>query len=184
MHRGRGRASFMWGSSTRNTRIERLWVEINDDCVEFQDEWNLHPLRGPLTNDKSPADIHFLGQLTEGVYRDDPLDGIHPDAINRYYGVAGARLRRRRNQTGAGIISEDEDEDADGDDHEPSMREQLENRVQEDLAQNIRHEPVKVAKSRSPFTDGELEDHFLQLLEDVFAQPEVLPEDYGVIENE
>lgn len=113
MHRGPGRASFMWGSyiffsfcttseaslsiirSTRNTRIERLWVEVgtqfarrwrafftrlgrlhgldrknpahlwllhhlflselNEDCDEFQDEWNLHPLRGRMTSDQSPA---------------------------------------------------------------------------------------------------------------------------------
>ncbi|KAF8155225.1 hypothetical protein K438DRAFT_358148 [Mycena galopus ATCC 62051] len=224
MHRGPGRASFMWGSSTRNTRIERLWVEvgtqfarrwrafftrlgrlhsldrkdpshlwllhllflpdINDDCQEFQEEWNLHPLGGRATNDQSPADIRFLGQLTEGVYRHDPLDGIHPDAINRYYGVAGARLRRGRNQTGAGIVSEDEGESEDEDEAEPSMEEQLENRVHADLSQNIRHEPVKVAKSRSPFTDGELENHFLGLLENVLAQPGLLPEDYGVLENE
>ncbi|RDX53979.1 hypothetical protein OH76DRAFT_1313617, partial [Lentinus brumalis] len=26
--RGANRASFMWGSSTRNTRIERMWVEV------------------------------------------------------------------------------------------------------------------------------------------------------------
>ena len=80
--------------STRNSRIERLWVEvgsqfvrhwqaffsrlerlhgldiervghlwllqdlflnaINDDCKTFQDEWNLHPIAGPSTNNKSP----------------------------------------------------------------------------------------------------------------------------------
>ncbi|TFK60363.1 hypothetical protein BDN72DRAFT_736080, partial [Pluteus cervinus] len=84
--RGLNRASFMWGSSTRNTRIERLWVEvgsqfarywrafflrlerchqldrkkphhlwlihvlfldeINQDCEEFELNWNNHPLSG------------------------------------------------------------------------------------------------------------------------------------------
>jgi hypothetical protein len=84
--RGRSRASFMWGSSTHNTRIERLWVEvgsqfarawrafffrleelhgldrknpfhlwllhflfldsINDDCEEFAENWNAHPISG------------------------------------------------------------------------------------------------------------------------------------------
>ncbi|KAJ7180225.1 hypothetical protein C8R43DRAFT_870886 [Mycena crocata] len=188
MHRGPGRASFMWGSSTRNTRIERLWVEVstqfarrwrafftrlgrlhqldrknpahlwllhqlflaevNDHCLEFQEEWNLHPLRGRLTSDQSPADIRFLGQMTEGVYKHDPLDDIHPDAINRYYGVEGPRTRRARNQTGAGITSEDEAEEGE----DPTEEEQLENRIQADLAQNIRsqgsQESVTFQRSR------------------------------------
>ncbi|KAJ7435447.1 hypothetical protein FB451DRAFT_1153778 [Mycena latifolia] len=225
MHRGPGRASFMWGSSTRNTRIERLWVEVgtqfarrwrafftrlgrlhhldrknpghlwllhllflrelNDDYREFQDEWNLHPISGRTTSDQSPADMRFLGQTTEGIYRQDPLDGIHPDAINRYYGVAGPRQHRARNQTGAGLASDDEDEDNEEEDaHEPSLEEALENQIQTDLAQNIRHQPIKVARHHPPFKDPEIENNFLDVLEDVLAQPGILPEDYGVLEDE
>ncbi|KAJ7336838.1 hypothetical protein DFH08DRAFT_705802 [Mycena albidolilacea] len=94
LHQGPGRASFMWGSSTRNTRIERLWVEVgtqfarrwrafftrlgrmhsldrknpmhlwhlhrlfldklNNDCHEFQEEWNHHPMSGNMTGGQSP----------------------------------------------------------------------------------------------------------------------------------
>jgi hypothetical protein len=109
LHRGPGRASFMWGScvilspsfynltigrSTRNTHIERLWVEVgtqfarrwrafftrlgrmhsldrknpahlwllhrlfldelNEDCREFQEEWNHHPMSGNMTGGQSP----------------------------------------------------------------------------------------------------------------------------------
>ncbi|KAJ7032986.1 hypothetical protein C8F04DRAFT_1003267 [Mycena alexandri] len=214
----------MWGSSTRNTRIERLWVEvgtqfarrwrafftrlgrlhhldrknsshlwllhtlflpdINDDCLEFQEEWNLHPIKGRTTNDQSPADMRFMGQTTEGVYREDPLDGIHPDAINRYYGVEGRRLRRGRNQTGAGVTSDDEGEVTDSDDDERSLEEQLENRVQDDLSRNIRHAPVKVARHRCPFQDEELQDHFLTLLDDILSRPEDLPQGYGIVDDE
>ncbi|KAK7063405.1 hypothetical protein R3P38DRAFT_3301282 [Favolaschia claudopus] len=231
MHRGPGRASFMWGSSTRNTRIERLWVEvgtqfarrwrgfftrlgrlhrldrknqshlwllhqlflqeINEDCAEFQDEWNHHPISGRMTSDQSPLDMRYLGQLTGGIYREDPLDaldpldGIHPDAINRYYGAEGRRLRRSRTATGAGTseLGADEDED---DDVEPSEQEVLENRIGEDIAQNIRHQPVKVARHRSPFKDKELEEHFLDLLTELLSNPEedLLPEGYRVIADE
>ncbi|KAJ7469655.1 hypothetical protein FB451DRAFT_1038561 [Mycena latifolia] len=213
-----------WHRSTRNTRIERLWVEVgtqfarrwrafftrlgrlhkldrknpghlwllhklfltelNEDCQEFQDEWNLHPISGRLTSDQSPADMRFLGQTTEGLYRHDPLDGIHPDAINRYYGVAGPRLRRSGYQTGAGIASDEEDEAPSSDEDEPSAEEQLENQIEADLAQNIRHQPVKVARHHSPFDDSDSEDNFLGLLENVLQQPDVLPEDYGILEDE
>ncbi|KAK6988415.1 hypothetical protein R3P38DRAFT_2573347 [Favolaschia claudopus] len=229
MHRGPGRASFMWGSSTRNTRIERLWVEvgtqfarrwrafftrlgrlhrldrkrpshpwllhhlflseINHDCSEFQEEWNLHPLGGRTTNDNCPmVHIRFLGQTTHGLYDNpgveerDPLEGIHPDAINRYYGVAGRRRRRRRNQTGAGIESDDELED--DEEVEPSLAEELENRVQADLQHNIRHQPVKVAQNRSPFADAEDKRRFLVLMRALLDRPDIVPVDYGVTEEE
>ncbi|KAJ7659357.1 hypothetical protein DFH06DRAFT_1406595 [Mycena polygramma] len=224
MRRGPGRASFMWGSSTRNTRIERLWVEVgtqfarrwrafftrlgrlhrldrknpghlwllhrlflpdlNDDCKEFQAEWNLHPISGRMTSDQSPADIRFLGQTTEGVYHQDPLDGIHPDAINRYYGTAGARRQRRRDQTGAGHASDDDEEDGDESDTEPGAEDTIENQIGADLAQNIRHAPIKVARHHSPFADAEQEDIFRELLEEVLSHPDDLPADYGILEDE
>ncbi|KAJ7705169.1 hypothetical protein B0H16DRAFT_1827476, partial [Mycena metata] len=224
--------------STRNTRIERLWVEVgtqfarrwrafftrlgrihnldrknpghlwllhrlflptlNEDCREFQEEWNLHPISGQMTSDQSPAvscdslymekadftaqDIRFLGQTTEGVYRDDPLDGIHPDAINRYYGVAGPRLRRARHHTGAGVSEEDDDEDET--DYEPTPEELRENQIEADLAQNIRHQPIKVARHRSPFQDLDSENTFLEILDDLLSHPDILPEDYGILEDE
>ncbi|KAJ7635201.1 hypothetical protein FB45DRAFT_670811, partial [Roridomyces roridus] len=210
-------------SSTRNTRIERLWVEvgtqfarrwrgfftrlgrlhrldrknpvhlwllhrlflpeINEDCTEFQEEWNLHPIRGPgLTSDQSPADIHFLGQLTEGVYREDPLDGIHPDAINRYYSVEGRCLRRSRDQTGAGVSADEGQEDSDREEVEEV--EELENHIAADLNSNIRHAPVKVARHFSPFKNAHVEQQFLLLMESVLAEVEHAPGGYGVLSEE
>lgn len=128
--------------------------------------------------------MRFLGQTTEGVYRHDPLNGIHPDAINRYYGVAGPRQRRRRHQTGAGIASDEEDQPDESDAEEPDQQEELENRIQADLAQNIRHSPVKVAKHRSPFKDPADEQNFLGLLGNILQHPDLLPEDYGILEAE
>ncbi|KAJ7459475.1 hypothetical protein B0H11DRAFT_1737159 [Mycena galericulata] len=210
--------------STRNTRIERLWVEVgtqfarrwrafftrlgrlhrldrknpahlwllhrlfldllNEDCTEFQTEWNLHPVSGRTTSDQSPADMRFLGQTTEGVYT-DPLDGIHPDAINRYLGVAGPRQHRSSNQTGAGHASDD-DSDSDDEEQEQLLRTDeadIENRVGRDQAHNIRHAPIKVARHQSPFENIAQEEGFLDFLEDTFQQGD-LPEDYGVQDHE
>ncbi|KAJ7223353.1 hypothetical protein GGX14DRAFT_352040, partial [Mycena pura] len=209
--------------STRNTRIERLWVEVgtqfarrwrafftrlgrlhgldrkapaqlwllhqlflpalNEDCNEFQEEWNLHPISGRMSNNQSPADMRFLGQTTEGIYHHDPLDGIHPDSINRYYDVAGARRHRNRHQTGAGIASDEEEDSEPDTDTEPTPEEALENQIESDLAENIRHTPVKVARHQSPFEDAEEEQDFLELLKEVL-ETDSLPEDYGILEDE
>jgi hypothetical protein len=84
--RGLNRASFMWGPSVFNTRIERLWVEvgrchllernnashrwllhylflesINDDCKRFCEEWNAHPISG-VAGGYSP-NVSFLIQF-------------------------------------------------------------------------------------------------------------------------
>ncbi|KAJ7714865.1 hypothetical protein B0H16DRAFT_1340362 [Mycena metata] len=222
--------------STRNTRIERLWVEvgtqfarrwrgfftrlgrlhsldrknpghlwllhhlflatINEDCRDFQEEWNLHPISGRTTNDQSPAvslvystctaelifnsqDLRLLGQTTAGVYAVDPLEGVDLVAINRYYGVEGPPRRRGRHETGAGQGSDDEDSDAETD-VEPDPEEELENQIEAVQAQNIRHAPVKVARHHSPFEEAADEATFLELLAIVISQPDVVPEDYGV----
>jgi hypothetical protein len=129
--------------------------------------------------------MRFLAQTTEGVYRSDPLDGIHPDAINRYYGVAGLPRRRRRNQTGAGHASDDDSASEESDDGlEPrDLDGELENRIGDDQAGNIRHAPVKVARHESPFQTNEQEDMFFSLIQAITAHDE-LPEDYGIQPDE
>ncbi|KAK6968889.1 Integrase catalytic domain-containing protein [Favolaschia claudopus] len=93
-HRGARRASFMWGSSTRNTRIERLWVEhtsmhhlwllhrlfldyINSDCHDFEATWNLHPLSG--TRNK-----------TNPHCETEHGPGVHPSILEEYYATEDA----------------------------------------------------------------------------------------------
>ncbi|KAG1823331.1 hypothetical protein EV424DRAFT_1346351 [Suillus variegatus] len=120
----------MWGSSTRNSRIERLWVEvgtqfvrcwraffnclerlhsldiektghlwllqnlfldaINDDCKTFHEEWNLHPIAGPSTNNKSPQDLRLIGTTAMEFTQTQLNDIMVPMAKNRL--IVMARL--------------------------------------------------------------------------------------------
>jgi hypothetical protein len=40
--------------------LQNLFLDaINDDCKDFCEEWNLHPIAGPSTNNKSPQVGHI-----------------------------------------------------------------------------------------------------------------------------
>ncbi|KAG1854302.1 hypothetical protein C8R48DRAFT_599092, partial [Suillus tomentosus] len=190
-------------SSTRNSRIERLWVEvgtqfarrwrafftrlenshmlnpqnanhlwllhalflddINQDCSDFQAEWNCHPISGPDTNDKSPKDLRFLGQTLFGVYRDD-CEGVHPDVIEEYYGVHGRPASRRPHQTGAGHPADEED---DVDEQSPDIIES----VNDQQRQHVHHEAIRVPSHNNTFgTDEETQEQFFAVLAEVVAK--------------
>ncbi|KAG8715027.1 hypothetical protein FRC09_016995 [Ceratobasidium sp. 395] len=124
--RGENRASYMWGSSTHNQRIERLWhdagmgfgrpwkaflirledrhcldqsnphhlwllhdefiVELNQDVDQFVADWNTHGISGSATKGKSPQDMRFLGQLTQGLQEDIYAD-VPPEVLQEFLGV-------------------------------------------------------------------------------------------------
>ncbi|KAJ7699545.1 hypothetical protein B0H17DRAFT_1129159 [Mycena rosella] len=95
------------------------------------------------------------------------------DAINQYNGVSGAHRRRHNHQTGAGIVLDNEGpEESNG--KGPSVEEELKNQIGADLAQNICHEPVKVAQYRLPFrTTGRSS-----------LAPRLIARGYGILEND
>ncbi|KAJ7162948.1 hypothetical protein C8R46DRAFT_903830, partial [Mycena filopes] len=195
-------------SSTHNTRIERLWVEvgsqfvrrwrgffsrlerlhhldidkpehlwllhtmfldaINTDCAEFQLNWNAHPMAGHETHNKSPNDMRLLGQAQFGVYHDD-CEGLHPDTIDKYYGVAGAERAER--MWGAGNPPDEED---DG----------LAHRIGADQGPQIRHAAIDIPDHRNPFSDDPVaESKFFDVLAEVVRQ-EVTPVGYGLSPDE
>lgn len=69
--RGINRSSFMWGSSTRNTRIEQLWVEVGTQFARrwrafFQQLEKYHHL-----NPGSPTHLWLLHHLFLGSINED-----------------------------------------------------------------------------------------------------------------
>ncbi|KAI6139131.1 hypothetical protein BKA82DRAFT_3988947, partial [Pisolithus tinctorius] len=199
--------------STRNTRIERLWVEVgtqfarrwrafftrlenhhmldyqnpnhlwllhslfldtvNADCLDFRREWNCHPISGPDTNNKSPNDLRFLGQTQFGVYGDD-CEGVHPDVIDRYYGVHGEDRIRERCHSGAGHPADEEDSD----DEEPTVvKAQVAELVSAHQQQYAYQDAVHVPSFKTPFVNPEDEVFFFEMLHEVIRQ-KIIPDGF------
>jgi hypothetical protein len=123
--------------------------------------------------------LRFLGQLKHGI-RDDDCEGIHPDTINQYYGV-----NNTKSQT-AGHSSEETDSDLDTDADSDSnlasgvdAQEELVRGISHDQQRHIRHKGVKVPRHCNPFTDGEEEGQFFQVLAEVIGL-EIEPKGYGL----
>jgi hypothetical protein len=124
------------------------------------------------------------------------MDGVHPDTINRYYGVDGAERVRLNGETGAGHIadehsesdpldssSEDSEEDNESDDNADSEWTELQHQIARDQAHNICHKPVKVARHRSPFTTTAAETEFQNVLR-LVVESDAVPAGFGVHPDE
>ncbi|KAF9077276.1 hypothetical protein BDP27DRAFT_1141283, partial [Rhodocollybia butyracea] len=174
-------------SSTHNTRIERLWVEvgsqfarawrafffrleelhgldrkntfhlwllhflfldlINEDCEEFAENWNAHPISGE-GHDRSPNDLLFLGQLDHGAYEDCP--GIDPSLLRRFYGVHGKPAQRHAHQTGAGHPSEEEQSESESVGIDDGL-EDLINMVEGEDENEFNEDVIEAPKHNDPF---------------------------------
>ncbi|KAH7903008.1 hypothetical protein BJ138DRAFT_1021260, partial [Hygrophoropsis aurantiaca] len=217
--------------STRNSRIERLWVEvgsqfaqrwrafftrlerlhglevdtpgdlwllatlfldaINEDCEDFRHAWNAHPIRGPETNNKSPQ-VPFIAPVVSilvcsltvnGVYVEE-CEGVHPDTLNRYYGVDldGDEIIHQH-RTGAGHPP-DEDE-TDSDRASAPRHADLAARIEEDQQSQILHDAIDVPTHGNPFqhSDDGLEEAFDQVLAQAIAE-DIVPYGYNLLEDE
>lgn len=124
--------------------------------------------------------MFFLGQVEHGIYADE-LDGIHPDVLNKYYGVAGQPRTQIPGQSGAGHPDDEEDEDLQND--EDMDVDELENQIAMDHAHNFNHEAVKAPKHTKPFTSSLAEQAFTQELQGR-EDDGILPEGYGIHPDE
>ncbi|KAG1867245.1 hypothetical protein DFJ58DRAFT_654437, partial [Suillus subalutaceus] len=153
--------------------LQNLFLDaINDNCKTFREEWNLHPIAGPSTNNKSPQDLRLISQATLGIYRDN-CDGVHPDTIEQYYGTHGREQTRHHGQTGAGHP----------DDEDTNSEDQLILQIEEDQERNIRHAAVEVPGKKSPFETQHDENLFFSTVEQIVTEG-IVPEGYGLLPDE
>ncbi|KAJ7436669.1 hypothetical protein B0H11DRAFT_1754590 [Mycena galericulata] len=103
----------------------------------------------------------------QGVYCDD-CEGLHPDTIDKYYGVSGAERRGKA----AGNPPDEGDEPG------------LVDRIGVDQGPQIRHAEIEVPDHRNPFVnDPAAEGKFFAVLSEVVRQ-EVTPAGYGLLPEE
>ncbi|KAJ7620448.1 hypothetical protein FB45DRAFT_754668, partial [Roridomyces roridus] len=149
--------------------LHRLFLHlINEDCAEFQCEWNAHPISG-AGHDRSPNDMFLLGKLQHGVYLDDCV-GLSPETIQQLYGVHGPEQQRGVHQTGAGHLSDEDDDDG-------GWQDVIEG-VEAANEHHFHHEPVSVPKHKSPFDDDALNIFDATLVE--ANRLDIIPPGYGM----
>ncbi|KAF5309236.1 hypothetical protein D9619_012711 [Psilocybe cf. subviscida] len=193
--RGLNRASFMWGPSVFNTRIEQMWVElgerlenqhllqrtnpehrwllqylfldlINEDCDNFCLEWNAHGISS--AGGRSPNEMVLLGKLEHGFY-DDECHNLTEDEVYKFYGFEESNSTENEEEENG--LDMDEDEDF----NEEFDPEQI-------IDSNIRYDAVPVPSSDCPLTtDGfTLFQRGLQALKEGGD----VPNGYGATEEE
>ena len=136
--------------------------------------------------------MRLLSQTYEGIYVEDPFDGVHPELLERYYGVddfsESGRLSRGRGRLGElGIALDDNlsdtSSDADGSSDEELILNGVAREIQQDVAydqqRNVRHKPIKVARHASPFDTSEEEELFFDLLREA-QEHGYVPAGFGV----
>ncbi|TFK82319.1 hypothetical protein K466DRAFT_500533, partial [Polyporus arcularius HHB13444] len=212
-------------SSTRNVRIERMWVEvgtqfcilwrafftrlerrhgldpskhehlwllhllflddINMDCRNFQREWNKHPVSG-VGHNMTPNDMRFLSNIQQGYLPATDLNDVDPSVLSRCYGVDGPARRRGPGQTGAGHYDGGFESSATGNetDLETSDPETSdpETRVANEQQRHVRHPPIPVPDSTSPFSE-ETQELFFNCLQEVRTRG-IVPQHHGVSSSE
>jgi hypothetical protein len=119
------------------------------------------------------------------------MDDIHPDTINRYYGVLGAEQTRLNGQTGAGhaedediALGSDDSGSEDSDDGEDDAQwAELQHQIAHDQSHNVRHKPVKVPRHCNPFAAQEAQMEFQNILS-IITEGKTIPAGFGVVADE
>ncbi|KAI0038401.1 hypothetical protein FA95DRAFT_1505714 [Auriscalpium vulgare] len=147
---------------------------INNDCDAFRSEWNSHPIS--TEHNRTPTGIRLMSTVEHGTYpapSSDEYADVHPDILNRYYGVD------RRYDHGTGL--EEAAADIRAEDWGTPTHD-LAQRIAQDQQHHIRHEAIDVADNRNPFT-ADQEVIFWQALQEA-GRLHIIPPDMMLTQQE
>ncbi|KAH7908744.1 hypothetical protein BJ138DRAFT_1012174, partial [Hygrophoropsis aurantiaca] len=178
-------------SSTHNTRIERLWVEVGRQFARRWKGFFIHLERLHGLDRKNPHHLWLLHVLfldlinTDcDIFKDEwnhhPVSGPTTQNqspsdmrflaqvnegiyVNDPFKDIHPDILTRYHGTGGPSLSLEEQEDAE-------EMQCLEGEIAADLESNLNHEPIAVPEQRNPFPSAEIEALFHQALADVQAE--------------
>jgi hypothetical protein len=121
--------------------------------------------------------MRLLGQLTQGLYKDDPLDRVDPNTLHLYYGYNRQRTEEEVAE------SSDDDSISDAEENDPALSHLVEE-IGRHQSKNIKHSGARVARHESPFSNNpEGERLFMETISDICSAG-LVPRHYGVHPNE
>ncbi|KAI9570897.1 hypothetical protein HD554DRAFT_2017818, partial [Boletus coccyginus] len=155
--------------------LHHLWLlqtlfllAIHQDGLKFQCNWNCYPMDGADTNNKSPKVSKLFG-----VYQDD-CDGIHPDTINKYYGIYGDLLTCQGYQLDAGHLA---DEEVSGDNN--VFTAQIVKFINQQQQAHANQDVVHISSYQIPFTNAKDKVVFFSILHEIINHA-TIPNRFGL----
>ncbi|KAJ7683760.1 hypothetical protein B0H17DRAFT_27044 [Mycena rosella] len=185
-YRGPNRGSFLWGPSSRNTRSERLWVEIG---TQFVRPWHGFFTRLERLHRLDPTDPHHLWLLHKLFLGDINKDCDEFCTLWNHHPISG----KGHDQTPVDMRLVGElkyGKYADNfDEIHPDVLDRygdaanIDEAIASDQGHNIRHDAIDVSKHKCPFQGDEAAHIFSCALAELKAL-EIIPQQLGVSPGE
>lgn len=168
----------------------RFLAELTNGYLPGTDHNDIDPkLLARYYGTEGPAQHRSHGQTGAGHYEDEEQYG-NITHVSRSTSISGSNLasdnssvHSTSDNSSSGSSSDQESSSHEGDDSMQDSDDSLNDHLAADQQHHVRHPPIPVPNSASPFEDPSIEGCFLACLEEV-RQRGIVPPHYGLLESE